>query len=438
MPVRAILRTILRTPFGREMAVSSPRWATELRNQLKREHGFGWNVRERHGRVQLSRRWEDRSRSTVMLDIAWNASCGRDVLNAVAERRTLMESRNLSLKEAQELLEGSAADPDGPQGALNWRAIAEAFLESRSDRRPTTLHDLKKRVERALSSLERQPRPKSGPELMRRYAADHFAQCPAGGQGRKRHLLDVAALLRFAVERQGVPIRWSPLTGTALDELIGTADRSSEDLLTPPIKPNDLALLLDALKEDGKTELWLAVGLVGLFGLRPAELAVLQASGGTLHVGTHVKRNARTMKRPSPPRLVLPLDIPGREGEGQRMVELFESGLVKLPRPIQTAIASGEFKPVGDALRQLLDRCPTWQSLVQLNPGLTPYSLRHGYAWRAHKCYLRPLSIRDTAALMGHNPATHHRHYGKWTDEAGLREAVEAATGFNPVAAQVA
>lgn len=170
----------------------------------------------------------------------------------------------------------------------------------------------------------------------------------------------------------------------------------------------------------------------------PAELAVLQASGGTLHVGTHVKRNARTMQRPSPPRLVLPLDIPGREGEGQRMVELFESGLVKLPRPIQTAIASGEFKPVGDALRQLLDRCPTWQSLVQLNPGLTPYSLRHGYAWRAHKCYLRPLSTRDTGALMGHNPATHHRHYGKWTDEAGLREAVQAATGFNPVAAQVA
>jgi hypothetical protein len=28
---------------------------------------------------------------------------------------------------------------------------------------------------------------------------------------------------------------------------------------------------------------------------------------------------------------------------------------------------------------------------------------------------------------MGHNPATHHRHYGKWTDETGLIEAVAIA-----------
>lgn len=32
--------------------------------------------------------------------------------------------------------------------------------------------------------------------------------------------------------------------------------------------------------------------------------------------------------------------------------------------------------------------------------------------------------------MMGHNPATHHRHDGKWTDEAGLEEAVVRATGM--------
>jgi hypothetical protein len=37
-------------------------------------------------------------------------------------------------------------------------------------------------------------------------------------------------------------------------------------------------------------------------------------------------------------------------------------------------------------------------------------------------------------ALMGHTPATHHRHYGSWTDEAGLLEAVQAATGTSPLA----
>lgn len=416
------------------MAASSPRWASDLRAQLKREHGFGWTVREIRGAVQLTRRWEDNSRSSVVLPIAWNAACGRAVLNAVAEIRARMESHNLSLKEAQELLQGGDAEPQRPEGALNWRAIADAFLASRSDRRPTTQRDLRNRVERALSSLASNPKPKNGPELMRRYAAQHFANCPPGGQGRKRQLLDVAALLRFAVERQGAPLRWNPLQGEALEELIGTADRHSGELLTPPVKPDDLALLLDALEASGKTELWLAVGLVGLYGLRPAELAVLQVKEGRLYVGSHVKRNSRTMKRPSPPRMVVALNIPGREGEGRRMLELFHSGLVKLPRPIQTAIASGEFKPVGEAFRQLLDRYPVWQSLVQANPGLTPYSLRHGYAWRAHKSYDRPLSVRDTAALMGHNPDTHHRHYGRWTDEAGLLEAVQAVTGVSPLA----
>ena len=412
------------------MAGSDSRWAAELRSQLKRENGYGWSVRERNGHVQLTRRWEDDSRSSVMLPIAWNASCGRAVLNAVAEIRIRMESHNLSLNEAQELLRGSATDPGSPDSALDWQAVSEAFLATRSDRRSTTRRDLRNRVQRALRTLASQPRPKNGPELMRRYAAEHFANCPPGGQGRKRQLLDVAALLRFAVERQGAPMRWSPLEGEALDELIGTADRHSSELLTPPIKPNDLAHLLDGLEAAGKTELWLAVGLVGLYGLRPAELAVLEVRDGHLYVGSHVKRNWRTMKSPSPPRLVVALDIPGREGEGQRMLELFQAGLVKLPRPIQTAINSGEFKPVGEAFRQLLDRYPAWQSLVRANPGLTPYSLRHGYAWRAHKSYDRPLSVRDTAALMGHTPATHHKHYGRWIDEAGLLEAVQAATGM--------
>jgi integrase len=67
--------------------------------------------------------------------------------------------------------------------------------------------------------------------------------------------------------------------------------------------------------------------------------------------------------------------------------------------------------------------------MLAASPGLPPYGLRHGYAWRGHKGYVRSIPVRDLAALMGHNPATHHRHYGKWTDEAGLEEAVAKAVG---------
>jgi integrase len=279
---------------------------------------------------------------------------------------------------------------------------------------------------RTLEVLQATPRPRDGRSLMRAYAAQHFENCPVGGVGRKRQLLDVAGLLRFAVNKAEAPDRWLPPPAEEIEALIGHSDRHHEDSV--PIKPEQLAALLDALREAGKEELHLVVSLVGLFGLRPAELGVLRVEEGRLYVG-NVKRNARTLKVAKPERRALPLDLPGREGEGTKAVALLRSGLVKLPGAIRTQAAAGSHKGVGDAFRQLLDRFPFWQSMAAANPGLTPYSLRHRYAWRGHKAYERSIPVRDLAALMGHNPATHHRHYGKWTDEAGLEEAVARAMG---------
>ena len=75
-----------------------------------------------------------------------------------------------------------------------------------------------------------------------------------------------------------------------------------------------------------------------------------------LDVGS-VKRNARTEQVSQPDRREPPLDLPSRDGESARAVARLRSGLVKLPK--------------------------------------------------------RPIPVRDLAALMGHNPATHHRHDGK-------------------------
>ena len=420
------------------MAKAADTWDALLRRQLKLEHGPGWSISEQSTRTKLTRRHSDGTRSSVMLELAWAASSSSKINATVARLRQLMEERNLGLTEAHNLTTAPAASSEA-SGAINWAAVAEAFLATRSDRRATTLRDLKARVRNALLTLEAKPRPRDGRSLMRAYAVQHFASCPAGGQGRKRHLGDVSAFLAYAVDRAGADTCWRPLEGEELEELIGTADNGAGEELTPPIKPEQLAALLDALEADGKPELRLAVALVGLYGLRPAELAALRVEEGRLKVGGAVKRNRRTMKKAKADRLVLPLDIPGREGEGARALQLYASGLVKLPRPVLSAIESGEFKPVGDALRQLLDRYPFWQSLVKATPGMTPYSLRHGYAWRGHKAYARSLPVRDLAALMGHNPATHHRHYGKWTDEAGLLEAVANLTaGLPPAVVEVA
>ena len=399
-------------------------WDQLLRKQIKLEHGRGWSVSQQSGKAKLTRRHPDGSRESVTLAIPWAASSGSAINAAVARLRQLMEERGLRLNDAYALTELAEVSTGSVEG-LNWQWVAEQFLASRADRREATLCDLRFRVSNALTTLSVKPKPRDGRSLMKAYAAQHFAKCPPGGSGRKAHLGDLAALLTFAVNRCGAETCWRPLEGEELRELVGAAERAAGDELTRPIKPEQLADLLDALKADGKPELELAVGLVGLFGLRPAELAVLRVDDeGHLRVGAQVKRNRWSMNRPKSERLVVPIDIPGRDGEGARFLQLYASGLVKLPPRILTTIERGEFKPVGEAFRKLLERYPFWQSLVAANPGLTPYSLRHGYAWRGHVSYQQSLPVRHLASLMGHTPVVHLQHYGKWTDEAALIEAV--------------
>jgi integrase len=66
---------------------------------------------------------------------------------------------------------------------------------------------------------------------------------------------------------------------------------------------------------------------------------------------------------------------------------------------------------------------------VAATPGLTPYGLRHGYAWRGARYYDRPIPLRDLADLMGHDLRTHQKHYGNWTSDEDKRESVMRAVG---------
>ena len=430
--------------------VKEQTWDKRLKRSLKDEHGFGLRLEGKGEKTKFGlRATGDGSGAFVVLPFKFVPSNAQAISAAVNHLLGTMQEQGCTLHEAHRRCfpEGTVS-PEKKQALIRgidhveWESIAQDFFKERAGNRRTTRQDTENRVRRALETLKSKPEPRDGTSLMTAYAERYFADTPEGGQGRKRALGDVAAFLRFAVQKRGAPAVWMPLEGNERDVLIGESDRATEEL-TVPIKPDQLAALLDALKADGRDDLRLAVALVGLFGLRPAELAVLKVDGDDLRVGSGVKRNPRTKSKKKKPRLVLDIDIDGRDGEGAAAARLYASG-AKLPDAICTQIANclgsdGEvqdsLKPVGDAFRQLLERYPFWRSLVAATPGLTPYGLRHGYAWRAHMCGERPMGRREAAAFMGHTVKTHDAHYGSWIDEDGLREAQRRHRGAKAPAA---
>ena len=124
----------------------------------------------------------------------------------------------------------------------------------------------------------------------------------------------------------------------------------------------------------------------------------------------------------------MPLDLVELPGEGARCVQLWQSGLVKLPTSIVNAKG---FKAAGNAFATCLARHDYWNSLKANTEGLIPYSLRHGYAYRAvtYEHYLEPVPIRDLAAYMGHDPKTHMKHYGSWTDDEQKKKSHRRTVG---------
>ena len=418
-------------------------WFARLRGQIKDRCGLGWGIADRNGDTQLTRRINDgkqhqNPRQSVQLGVPWNPASSGDIFLKICQLKQLVDDRHCSLAESKKKLDAKdSATPTITRSVEDedsgWEAVIDDFIDRRRQvNRATTMRDLNCHMKRVRKTLEKKPRPQSGADLMKAYARQHFKHCRPGGSGRVVQLNNVSALLRYAIKEYGYDSRWKPLDNADLRDLIGTDDRPTEDKLTPPVMPNDLGNLLDALRDADRTSLMLLAGIIGIYGLRPHEVAQLIWEDGHLKVRPGGKRNKATRGKKQKNRLVLPFDVPGREGEGERLVMLWRTGTIRFPQAVLNRINEVEmkgFKPVGDEIRQQLERFKFWQGLVAANPGLIPYSLRHGCAYRMHKSYDRPLSIRDAAALLGHTPQEHHASYGQWIDEAGLIEAVERITG---------
>ena len=398
-------------------------WEVRLKELVRSEHGSGWRLREKSGKAQITLLLdrETQKRTSGDLGIDWSSSQSTAILTGL-RRVVELVNGGQSLREALKTVKGA---PLNAAGTIDWVDVQERYEQSRVDNGPTKqrTYDRNERykIERVVDLVTAEKEAASnGREVMRLYAAKHLDEVPAGGTGRQRNLLDVKRFLKFAVNKCGADKQWLPLEGEDHKELLGTRETPKED--KPPIKPEQLAALLDSLYD--KPEVRLAVALVGLFGLRPSELMTLEVKDGKLYVGD-TKRNLHSAKTGRKVRLTLALDLKELPGEGKRVIDQYATGKVQLPTSVRNA---KDYKACGDYFRQYLERHGFWRELQQQTPGLSPYSLRHGYAWRGVKYYGRSMPLRDLAALMGHDVKTHMRHYGKWTDEEGLIQSVGAIT----------
>ena len=410
-------------------------WTTRLRKTLRDSNGRGWGIEPQSDRIKITYREPGTAqRSAATLDLGWTASSSGDVMETVRTLRQLMEDQNTTLAKAYRFYRERHFPSFG--GALNWVAITTAFMDDlRSKKyRASTRRGYQFVCDKALEIMDGEEPPTTGPELQRQVFNVYLSHNASGAWARRRNTEILGRILRYAVESGGAPEQWLPMETNERRELVGPAD-SADSRLTPPVKPTQLSWLLDELERTGEHELRLAVGLVGLFGLRPCELATLEFARGRLWVGK-VKRNAADMKQSGVDqkrkgkRLVMAIDVPGKEGLGDELAELWANGGRKFPATLRKWINQHKegrdaLQIVGNSFGNMLLQQSAWQSLKAEEPDLTPYSLRHSWAFRSQTSG-RPLSIRDAAALLGHTPATFFKHYGHWTDESSLIEAMEA------------
>ena len=396
------------------------KWITSLRGAVAGQFPRGWQVTEQSGKTKLTIKYNDGSRSSGMLPIAWESGNTSQVLNSLDSIRSSVEAGR-PLKEAIALL-ASNAEGDAPAepGAINWSELVERFhlhklTTGALAKESTWLKDYQPHMAQIIAVMTGKQSPKTGKQLLQALVERHGGA--PGSRGRQLRLQHAAQLLRYAVNETGAEQRWTP--PASLAELVGAklAGHTTKDDSTP-IKDAQLLRLLEGIP-DARWKL--AIELMACFGLRPVELKYIRPTekGEKLHC-SYCKRTAKGSTKP---RDIVGVDPAGHPGMSARLLAML-SAAGKVPGAVGLPPLGNTDRATASAIDTYLRRRGTWTSLraeaTASEENLTVYSFRHGYALRCHEL---GVMLRVTAASMGHSLQTHSLHYGQWADS----ETIDAA-----------
>ena len=438
-------------------SANSTSWEKELRKNICTNFGRGIRVNgENSGRTKLLYVYNEglgsaNKRTSQTLPIEWKKTSGIEILKAIEFIKPLVVEKNLTLKEAtrrwkaqfigeatkqpnkswndflliRPLNKNDANYEKDLKAYLNAASKVDQFMQTKQGLTSKTEKDWARRISRFLEEMNNNPSPNTGVELIKKLSDKYLIDIEP--DERKRYINAWCEILKYGIERHSQnEKRWQPPDEDYRKELIGKSNRTKQDKLTPYIEEHDLLRLLDDL-ESRDPSLFLAVGLISIFGLRLSELAVLRAVDGKLYVG-NIKNNINT-KAKKEDRRVFPMDLLARKNLGKKLIKLFESKKITLPMPVLNQIEmvkdKNKYGDVGQSLRQLIERNKVWREIIKTNPEITPYSLRHRYAHQCHKGSTIPISVKDAAAAMGHSVETHNSFYGSYTTELSLEKAFE-------------
>ena len=438
-------------------SATSTSWEKELRKNICTNFGRGIRVNgENSGRTKILYVYNEglgsaNKRTSQTLPIEWKKTSGIEILKAIEFIKPLVVEKNLTLKEATRRWKAQFIGEAQKQPNKSWNDFllirpinkkdanyekdlkeylnaaskVDQFMQTKQGLTSKTEKDWARRISRFSEEMNNNPSPNTGVELIKKLSDKYLTEIEP--DERKRYINAWCEILKYGIERHSQnEKRWQPPNETYRKELIGKSNRTKQDKLTPYIEEHDLFRLLDDL-ESRDSSLFLAVGLISIFGLRLSELAVLRVLDGKLYVG-NIKNNINT-KAKKEDRRVFPMDLFTRKNLGKKLIELYESKKIPLPKPVLNQIEmvkdKNRYGDVGQSLRQLIERNKVWKEIIKTNPEITPYSLRHRYAHQCHKGSTIPISVKDAAAAMGHSVETHNSFYGSYTTELSLEKAFE-------------
>ena len=148
----------------------TPAWVKGMRQALTGLAGEGWTVRDIRGRIQLTVRFDDGQRSSVVLELPWVGTSQAALLTTTEKLKALM-SQGRGLKEAHQLLAKSTVSTT-IAGDTDWTAIVEDFrkakVESGGIKATTWRRMYQPEMNHLLTSLATKPKPVNSKTLLQR------------------------------------------------------------------------------------------------------------------------------------------------------------------------------------------------------------------------------------------------------------------------------